>query len=77
MEVKVHYSNLAERALLIEQYEAQKKPRDFDIAGVARDTKLRMLHDDFDADWKPGDEPHGTMTFSDELPPVEPVEPVR
>ena len=30
---------------------------------------LRMLHDDFDADWKRGDEPHGTMTFTDVMPP--------
>lgn len=36
---------------------------------------LRMLHDDFDPDWKPGDEPHGTMIFTDELPP--PAEPAR
>ncbi|GAH47540.1 unnamed protein product, partial [marine sediment metagenome] len=26
----------------------------------------------FDEDWKRGDEPHGTLTFTDEQPPVEP-----
>ena len=50
MEVKVHYNNLNERAALIKQYESQK---------------LTMLHDDFDPDWESGDEPHGTMTFTD------------
>jgi len=38
---------------------------------------LRMLHDDFDPDWKPGDEPHGTMTFTDEPAPVVTSEPAR
>ena len=56
-EVKVHYDNLAERQDLVAQGE-----------GLG----YRMLHDDFDADWKPGDEPHGTMTFTDEEPPVMP-----
>lgn len=27
---------------------------------------LRMLHDNFGSDWKRGDEPHGTMIFTDE-----------
>lgn len=26
---------------------------------------LRMLHDNFDQDWKPGQEPHGTLVFTD------------
>jgi len=26
----------------------------------------RMLHDDFDPSWKRGDEPHGTMIFTDQ-----------
>jgi hypothetical protein len=30
-----------------------------------------MVHDDFDSDWKPSDEPHGTLIFSDEPRPVE------
>jgi hypothetical protein len=33
---------------------------------------LRMLHDDFDPDWQPGDEPHGTITFTDVMPPPPP-----
>jgi hypothetical protein len=56
-EVKVHYDNLAERQDLVAHWE-----------GLG----YRMLHDDFDADWKPGDEPHGTMTFTDEPEPVAP-----
>ena len=56
-EIKVHYDNLAERAEKVKENEAMG---------------LRMLHDDFDADWKPGDEPHGTMTFTDEEPPAIP-----
>jgi len=40
---------------------------------------FRMLHDDFDDSWAPGDEPHGIMTFTDEPAPVtpEPVNPLR
>jgi len=40
---------------------------------------LTMLHDDFDPDWKLGDEPHGVMTFvtQDELPEPSPTEPPR
>jgi len=60
MEVQVKYNNLAERAAKIKEYEAQK---------------LRMLHDDFDSTWQPGDEPHGTMTFTDEPELVGPSEP--
>ena len=60
MEVQVKYSNLKERSNKVKEYEAQN---------------LRMLHDDFDSTWKPGDEPHGTVTFTDIMPPT-PV-PVR
>lgn len=62
MEVKVHYDNLAKRNEAIVVYEARG---------------YRMLHDDFDTIWKAGDEPHGTMTFTDVMPPVSPVEPIR
>ena len=55
-----HYVNLEERASIVNECER---------AG------LRMLHDDFDSDWKPGDEPHGTLTFTDEQPPSEPLPP--
>jgi len=56
-EVKQGYSGWEARAEVIKHWEAQG---------------YRMLHDDFDADWKPGDEPHGTMTFTDEPEPVAP-----
>jgi len=56
-EVKVHYDNLAERQDLVAHWE-----------GLG----YRMLHDDFDANWKQGDEPHGTMTFTNEPEPVMP-----
>ena len=62
MEVKEKYTNLEERAEKITFREAQG---------------LRMLHDDFDPDWKTGEEPHGTMTFTDVMPPITPLEPVR
>ena len=61
-EVKQHYDNLAERQDIVAHWE-----------GLG----YRMLHDDFDADWKPGDEPHGTLTFTDVMPLVTPVEPSR
>ena len=62
MEVKVKYANLTERQAKVSEQEAKG---------------LRMLTDDFDADWEPGDEPHGTMTFTDVIPPSPVVEPVR
>lgn len=30
---------------------------------------LRMLHDNFDHGWERGQEPHGTMIFTDIMPP--------
>ncbi len=33
-----------------------------------------MLRDNFDAAWRPGDEPHGTLIFTD-TPPTAPVTP--
>ena len=54
MEVTEKYTNLKERTEKINLRESQK---------------LRMLHDDFDPDWKTGDEPHGTMLFTDLMPP--------
>lgn len=58
MEVTEKYGNLKERAEKI---------------GLRESQKLRMLHDDFDAGWKAGDEPHGTMTFTDIEPPINPI----
>ena len=62
MNIIEKYANLRERAEKVALHESHG---------------LRMLHDDFDSTWKPGDEPHGTMTFTDELQAVIPTEPVR
>ena len=62
MKVTEKYKDLAERQVKIVLCEGQG---------------LRMLHDDFDPDWKSGEEPHGTMTFTDEPSPVAPIELVR
>ena len=62
MEVTEKYNDLAERKVEINLRESQG---------------LRMLTDNFDLDWKSGDEPHGTMTFTDEPSPVAPIESVR
>ncbi len=60
MEVSEKYANLLERQEKVSLRESQH---------------LRMIHDDFDADWKPGDEPHGTMLFTDTPEPIPPVDP--
>lgn len=60
MDRKVFYKNSKERQLL--------------VIGNEKDG-YRMLHDTFDADWKQGDEPHGTMIFTDEPTPIEPMNP--
>ena len=49
-EVKEKYANLKEREIKVKKWE---------------DQKYRMLHDNFDPDWKSGDEPHGTLVFTD------------
>ena len=60
MEVTYSYKNLIERKIKVAEGEA---------------LGLTMLHDTFDPDWKKGDEPHGTLIFTDVRPPVatEPV----
>ena len=60
MEYTEHYDNMTERNSL---------------CTVAEGNSFRMLHDDFDEDWERGDEPHGTLTFTDE--PAPQAEPVR
>ena len=60
MEIKVTYDGLEDRQEKVAKREAKG---------------LRMLHDDFDPDWKLGDEPHGTLTFTDESPPAPPIIP--
>lgn len=63
MEYREHYDNMEQRELICQDYAKRG---------------LRCLYDNFDEDWKRGDEPHGTMIFTDVMPPVEPEpEPVR
>lgn len=57
MEYTEHYDNMTERDAL---------------CTTANDNGYRMLHDDFDEDWVEGDEPHGTLTFTNEPAPVNP-----
>lgn len=59
MEYQYHYDGLVERQQKIAEAEGQG---------------YQMLHDDFAPDWIPGTEPHGTLTFTDEIPqPPEPT----
>ena len=53
MEYQEHYDNMEERNSLCKG---------------ATSKGYRMLHDNFDEDWQPGDEPHGTLIFTDEPP---------
>jgi len=62
MEYTEHYDNLEERAAILADYASQD---------------LRNIHDTFDADWQRGDEPHGTLTFTDIMPEQALVVPVR
>lgn len=63
MEYIAHYDNMYQRD---------------NLCWVANFNGFRMLHDNFDADWKRGDEPHGTLTFTDEeAPQAPPPEPSR
>lgn len=60
MEYQYHYDNLTER---------QDKVAETEALGY------RMLCDNFDPDWQPGEEPHGTLTYTDEpTPPPTPEE---
>ncbi|GAH15557.1 unnamed protein product [marine sediment metagenome] len=54
MEYQEHYDNMKQRN---------------DLCDVATNNGFRMLHDNFDADWKRGDEPYGTMIFTNEPAP--------
>ena len=53
MEIEVKYTNLIDRDIKAKEQEAKG---------------LTMKHDNFDADWKTGGEPHGTMVFTDVQP---------
>lgn len=59
MEYQEHYDNMEQRNTLCD---------------TATSKGFRMLHDNFDEDWQRGDEPHGTLTFTDE-PPEQAPEP--
>ena len=61
-EISVKYSDLQDRTERVKEQEAKK---------------LRMLYDNFDPDWKPGQEPHGTMVFTDEIEIVAKPKPIR
>jgi len=63
MNISVSYNGIDDRQVKVKENESQG---------------LRMLHDNFDnPDWEYGDLIVGTMTFTDELPPVNPLELVR
>ncbi len=57
MEYIYHYTNLADREEKVAEAEA---------------LGYRMLHDDFDPEWKAGQEPFGTLIFTDEPEPSGP-----
>ncbi len=57
MEYEYHYDNLVDRQVKVAEAE-----------GLG----YRMISDTFDPDWEKGDEPHGTMVFTDEQPPPSP-----
>jgi hypothetical protein len=56
-EFQEHYDNLEQRELICQDY---------------ANRGLRCLHDNFDSDWEKGDEPHGTLVFTDVMPEPEP-----
>jgi len=58
MEYQEHYDNWQERNTFVD---------------TAQGNGYRMLHDDYDEDWVEGDEPHGTLTFTDEPPAQAPI----
>ena len=48
------------------------------LCDIANSNGYHMLHDNFDENWKRGDEPHGTLIFTDEEAPQAPLsEPAR
>ena len=55
MEVKIEYNGRLDREQKVKATEAQQ---------------LRMISDDFYSDWKTGEEPRGTMTFTDVAAPM-------
>ncbi len=56
----------------IEHYDDEKQRES--LCDIANNKGYRMLHDNFDSDWKRGDEIHGTLTFTDvQAPQAEPT----
>lgn len=58
MEYQEHYENMVERN---------------NLCKIAIGKGFRMLHDNFDGGWKRGDEPKGTLIFTDEPAPKAPT----
>ena len=55
----------------MEQYTYKTKAERLTKISEAEGQGLVMLHDNFDPSWKPGDEPFGTLTFTDPIPPTD------
>jgi len=53
MEIEIKYSGKADRQVKVAENEA---------------LNYRMLHDNFDPNWKPEQEPYGILVFTDEEP---------
>lgn len=60
MDIEIEYSGKEERLLKVKEQESNG---------------LRMVSDTFDSDWERGEEPRGTMVFTDEPAPITPIEP--
>ena len=58
--IEIKYNGLVDRKIKVDEKESEG---------------LRMISDTFDPDWKQGEEPRGTMVFTDEIIPDPPVEP--
>jgi hypothetical protein len=48
------------------QYSYKNKAERQNQIEIAESLGLRMIHDNFDIDWKRGEEPRGTMVFTDD-----------
>lgn len=62
MEYTEHYNNMTERN---------------NLCDIAHSNGFRMLHDNFDPDWKRGEEPRGELVFSDVSPTHVQTDPPR
>ncbi len=48
-----------------------------ELCDIANSNGFRMLHDNFDPDWKRGEEPRGELLFTDEVPAQAKPEPTK